>query len=219
MQRILETEVMDDAKEAVAYAEADFSDSNEQFVSDVLSEFGRDLINVIDLGCGPADIPVRLAKSAATTKLKAVDASAEMLRLAREAVQAAGFSDRIELLQARLPDLPLPDHSFELILSKDMLHHLPDPDVLWREVERLGKPGAGVFVMDLVRPDSPEQAAEIVERVAGDEHPLLKEDFYNSLCAAFTVSEVQQQLREASIPLKVEQVSDRHMRIAGYLDT
>ena len=36
------------------------------------------------------------------------------------------------------------------------------------------------------RPETPAAAREIVERVSGAEHPLLKTDFYNSLCAAFT---------------------------------
>ncbi len=98
-----------------------------------------------------------------------------------------------------------------------MLHHLPDPQVLWSEVRRLGKRGAAVFVMDLVRPDSPFEAREIVERVAGKEHPVLKEDFYNSLCAAFTVSEVRSQLQSAGLPLTVEQATARHMRIKGVL--
>ncbi len=68
MERILETEVMDGAIEAIAYANADFSDSNALFVNDVHTEFGKHLVNVIDLGCGPADIPIRLAKTTVTTK-------------------------------------------------------------------------------------------------------------------------------------------------------
>jgi SAM-dependent methyltransferase len=103
------------------------------------------------------------------------------------------------------------------VLSKDMLHHLPDPQVLWSEVRRLGKPGGAVFVMDLIRPDSPLEAREIVERVAGKEHPVLKEDFYNSLCAAFTVAEIRSQLESAGLPLTVEHATARHMRIKGIL--
>jgi hypothetical protein len=61
------------------------------------------------------------------------------------------------------------------------------------------------------------EAREIVERVAGKEHPLLKEDFYNSLCAAFTVEEVRNQLRSAGLPLTVEKATARHMRIKGVL--
>ena len=68
--------------------------------------------------------------------------------------------------------------------------------------------------MDLVRPESPEAAMAIVESVTPNEHPLLKQDFYNSLCAAFTVEEVRDQLRNARLPLEVE-LSARHMRIRG----
>ena len=59
------------------------------------------------------------------------------------------------------------------------------------------------------------EAREIVERVSRDEDPVLKEDFYNSLCAAFTVEEVRAQLGVARLPLHVEQISDRHMRVRG----
>jgi ubiquinone/menaquinone biosynthesis C-methylase UbiE len=114
-----------------------------------------------------------------------------------------------------LPDFALPDHSFDAVLSKDMLHHLPDPQILWREARRLARPGAALYVMDLVRPDSPLEAREIVERVSGGADPVLKQDFYNSLCAAFTVEEVRAQLRAANLPLHVEAVSDRHMRVKG----
>ena len=44
------------------------------------------------------------------------------------------------------------------MLSKDLLHHLPDPMVLWEEIKRLGRPGAAVYVMDLVRPATTEAA-------------------------------------------------------------
>jgi len=116
-----------------------------------------------------------------------------------------------------LPGVALPDGSFDLVLSKDMLHHLPDPQVLWSEVRRLGRPGAAVCVMDLCRPATPAAAHEIVERVSGTEHPLLKTDFYNSLCAAFTADEVRAQLSVAGLPLVVSQLTERHLSVKGHL--
>jgi len=217
MDRVLEPEVMDDRAQVVAYAQADFSESNQLFVDRLIAEFGHALPKVVDLGCGPADVTVRLAKAVHSAHITGVDASAEMLSLAREAVRTARLTDRITLHLGRLPGLGLPEHSFDAVLSKDMLHHLPDPQVLWREAQRLGGRGAAVYVMDLVRPGSPLEAREIVERVAGGEHPILKEDFYNSLCAAFTVEEVRAQLRTAGLHLTVEQASDRHMRVKGRL--
>jgi ubiquinone/menaquinone biosynthesis C-methylase UbiE len=215
MDRVLEPEIMDGEVEADAYARADFSDSNQWYVDHLVREFPQHLARVVDLGCGPAEIPVRLARAVAAAHITAVDGSAAMLRLAHESIRAARIQSRISVHHGRLPDLALPEHSFDAVLSKDMLHHLPDPQVLWREARRLVRPGGAVYVMDLIRPDSPLEAREIVERVSRDADPVLKEDFFNSLCAAFTVDEVRAQLRAADLPLHVEAVSDRHMRVKG----
>ena len=217
MDRILEPEIMDGEAEADAYARADFADSNQWYADHFTGEYPSHLWEVVDLGCGPADVTLRVARAAPHARIVAVDGSAPMLEFARKAVHSAKLSDRVTLHLGRLPGLSLPQHHFDAVLSKDMLHHLPDPQVLWSEVRRLGRPGAAVYVMDLIRPDSPVLAREIVERVAAHEHPVLKEDFYNSLCAAFTVSEIRSQLESAGLPLTVEQVTDRHMRIKGIL--
>jgi len=217
MDRILEPEIMSGEAEAAAYARADFSDSNRWYVEHFIAEFPAHLAAIVDLGCGPADVPVRLARMAYSVRITAVDGSEAMLALARQAVHAAGLSARIRLHLGRLPGLKLPSGACDAVLSKDMLHHLPDPQALWSEARRLGKPGAAVYVMDLVRPSSPAEAREIVELAAGREDPILKQDFYNSLCAAFTVSEVRAQLKAADLPLAVEQASDRHMAIRGNL--
>ena len=217
MDRILEPEIMDDPAQAEAYARADFSDSNQLFVDRLVAQFGGAFREVVDLGCGPADVTVRLARALPAARLTAVDGSEEMLALARKKIRAARLSSRITLRLGRLPGVELPDHSFDAVSSKDMLHHLADAQVLWREAQRLGARGAAVYVMDLVRPTSPLEAREIVERVAHREHPILKEDFYNSLCAAFTVAEVRAQLAAAGLRLTVEQASDRHMMVKGRL--
>jgi ubiquinone/menaquinone biosynthesis C-methylase UbiE len=217
VNRVPEPEVMDAPDQAVAYAHADFSDSNSAYVNELISTYGDDLEHAVDLGCGPGDIIIRVARSRPRARLTAVDASEAMLTIAKEAVARAGFGERIRLVQGRIPGLPIPPRSFTAILSKDMLHHMHDPQGLWQEVQRLGRPGAAVHIMDLMRPASPELAAEIVESVAAGEAPLLKTDFFNSLCAAFTLSEVRDQLKSAGLPLHVEQVSERHMRISGRL--
>ncbi|HTB68779.1 MAG TPA: class I SAM-dependent methyltransferase [Steroidobacteraceae bacterium] len=217
MDRILEPEIMDGEAEAAAYARADFSDSNQAYVADVVRSFPTHLAQVVDLGCGPGDIALRLNRIAATTRIIGVDGSSAMLALARQALRAAGLEANVSFLEARLPGVPLPAGSFDLVLSKDMLHHLPDPQVLWSEVRRLGRPGAAVCVVDLCRPATPAAAQEIVERVSGAEHPLLKTDFYNSLCAAFTAAELREQLSVANLPLAVSQLTERHLCVKGRL--
>ena len=217
MERILEPEIMDDAEQALAYAKADFSTSNQWYVDHLLADFPKNLGNVLDIGCGPADVPVRLARAHPTIRITAIDGSAAMLAHAQRTVQASGLQTRISAAHGYIPGLPFDEHSFDAVLSKDLLHHLPDPMVLWSEARRLGRHGAATYVMDLFRPASPDAARDIVETVAGNEHPILKEDFYNSLCAAFTVEEVRSQIRQSGLELDVIQISDRHMLIRGLL--
>ena len=215
MERVLEPELMDDERQSIAYARADFSSSNQFFVDGVINEFPRPLRTAVDIGCGPGDVMIRLARALPDLRITAIDASAPMIALARGAVMTEGLSDRIELVQGYVPGVALNAHSFDAVLSKDLLHHVPDPSVLWKEIARLARPGAVIYVMDLVRPSTPEEARRIVDRVAAREDPILREDFYNSLCAAFTVDELREQVAAAGLDLEVRQAGDRHAIISG----
>ena len=217
MERILEPEIMNDEQQAFAYAKADFSTSNQWYVDHLLADYPDRIGNVIDIGCGPGDVMLRLANARPAARITAIDGSNAMIELARKAVQNAGLRERVIPLQGYIPGLPLEEHSFDAILSKDLLHHLPDPMVLWSEARRLGRCGAAIYVMDLMRPESPQAARNIVETVAGGELPILRADFYASLCAAFTLDEVNAQVKRSGLPLEVTQVSDRHMVIKGTL--
>ena len=215
MERVLEPELMDDERQSIAYARADFSSSNQFFVDGVINEFPRPLSTAVDIGCGPGDVMMRLARALPDLRITAIDASAPMIALARAAVMTEGLSDRIELVQGYVPGVALNALSFDAVLSKDLLHHVPDPSVLWKEIARLARPGAVIYVMDLVRPSTPEEARRIVDRVAAREDPILREDFYNSLCAAFTVDELREQVAAAGLDLEVRQAGDRHAIISG----
>jgi ubiquinone/menaquinone biosynthesis C-methylase UbiE len=218
MERVLELELMDDPRGADAYARADFSASNQRFVDGLVRDFPQHLRHAADLGCGPADVVIRLARAAPHVRIVAIDGSGPMIDLARRAVVAAGLADRIALEQARLPGIPIDERAFDAVLSKDLLHHLPDPSVLWSEVTRLGRAGAAVYVMDLIRPDRPEDACALTGIVTGAEDPILQKDFYNSLLAAFTMDEVRGQLAAARLDLEVAAAGDgRHLLVRGVL--
>jgi ubiquinone/menaquinone biosynthesis C-methylase UbiE len=217
MERVLEPELMTDEQQALAYAKADFSTSNQWYVEHLLADCPGQLGNILDIGCGPGDVMLRLASARPSVRITAIDGSNAMIELARKAVQSAGLQQRVTPLQGYVPGLPLEERSFDAILSKDLLHHLPDPMVLWSEARRLGRSGAAIYVMDLMRPESPQAAHNVVETVAPNELPILKADFYASLCAAFTLEETKGQVKQSGLPLQVAQVSDRHMVISGVL--
>ena len=69
--------------------------------------------------------------------------------------------------------------------------------------------------MDLIRPESKEAARHIVDSVSGDEDPLLKTDFYNSLLASFNIREVKEQIKRSHLQIDVKAVSSRHYLAKG----
>lgn len=219
MKRVLESEVMADRESALAYAAADFSDVNQDFVASVLSLTDKNTpLEVLDLGCGPADIPILIAEQAPNYTITAIDASFSMIALARKAVRSAGMEKRIILSRRKIPGVEL-SKKYDVLVSNSLVHHLPDPAVFWSEVRRLGRRGSLVYVMDLLRPDSKDEARNIVEKYSGAESPILKQDFFNSLLAAFTLDEVKKQLFVAELSyLTLRQESDRHWAVWGRLN-
>jgi ubiquinone/menaquinone biosynthesis C-methylase UbiE len=213
-----EPELMDDAAEAAAYADADFAEVNTAFV-DRLLELAADRpasLRALDLGTGPGDIPIRLVQRTDGWAVTAVDDSPAMLAIARTDLQRRSPGSSVRFVRADAKDLPLPDASFEVVFSNSILHHITDTASFWAELKRVAAPGALVFLRDLSRPATAREAAAIVAEHAGDESPLLREEFHRSLLSAYTPSEVRSQLSAAGLEeLAVQPVTDRHLDIYG----
>jgi len=221
MERIPEPELMDSEAQASAYAEADFSESNALFTDQFLDRFQQPggTGQLADLGCGPADICIRLCQALPGWRITGLDAGPNMLRHAALAVARARLQDRIGLRFSHLPDPKLPARSFQAVTSNSLLHHLPEPGVLWSTIQQLAAPGAAVQVMDLRRPADQRRAAELVDTYAADAPQVLKDDFYHSLLAAYTPEEVARQLLEHGLGwLEISLPSDRHWLAAGRLN-
>ena len=218
MKRTPEPELMDDALQARAYSEANFVEPHEHFVDLCAQVFEQGFAGtVVDLGCGPGDVSARFARRYPSARVVGIDGAPAMLALGRERMKAAGLSDRVELREAVLPAPGLPG-SFAGGISNSLLHHLGDPLVLWQSIRQLVQPGAPVLVMDLVRPETPARATELVDQYAAGEPEVLRRDFLNSLHAAFTVDEVRTQLASCGLAsLAVDAISDRHLVVSGHL--
>ena len=105
MDRILEPELMDDPAQAEAYAATDFSAENQGFVERFL-EYFPDFSqgHVFDLGCGPGDIPVRLARALPGCRVTGIDASRPMIDLAERVIKGADLVDRVAVRCERFKD-------------------------------------------------------------------------------------------------------------------
>jgi ubiquinone/menaquinone biosynthesis C-methylase UbiE len=219
MQRIPEPDLMNDIAQARAYAGADFEQPHAQFVALFRRQFPHTDVSgqVLDLGCGSCDISWRFARAYPACRIDAIDGAAAMLVHGRECIAHHGLQARIQLHQCYLPDDVLPAVAYDVIISNSLLHHVKDAQLLWQTIIRAAAPGAAVFIMDLMRPDSCQQARALVDEYAAGEAEILRHDFYHSLLAAYTVDEVRAQLAVAGlVGLEVQAVSDRHLIISGF---
>lgn len=209
---------MSDREEVLAYAKADFGEVNQAFVDRLIEVVGPvGEARAVDLGTGPADIPARVLRARPGWHIVAVDASAEMLEYARQEADYEDVAEFLELIQADAKNTGLPAHSFDVIFSNSILHHINEVDAFWSEVKRLGKPGAVIFLRDLCRPNHPESARRFIDLYARNETELLRDEYFRSLCSAYTPTEIRQQLKRAGLKVKVERVTDRHLDIYGRL--
>lgn len=208
-----EPELMEDAAQAEAYAATDFSQPHQEVVTRFAAcfpEFARGA--VLDLGCGTADVTLRFARAFPGARITGVDGAAAMLRCGRRLIRQCDLQGQISLEEILLPAARLEARRFDAVICNSLLHHLADPAVLWRTARACARPGAPIFVMDLLRPESAARAAALVQQHAGDAPELLRRDFYCSLLAAYRPDEVRAQLAAARLAdaLRVEVISDRH---------
>jgi trans-aconitate methyltransferase len=222
VNRVPEEELMDLPLNAQAYANADFSEPNAKFAALFLEKFpGFNGQHVIDLGCGPADITIRLANQYPQARFTGVDGADAMLEIARNNIlQHRSLASRIDVRKAHIgrQEQFAGLGPFHAVVSNSLLHHIRDPLDLWKAVRVLAAPGAAVLVMDLIRPQSLATAEKIVATYAANEPEVLRRDFLNSLLAAYRPAEIMEQLVLADIDsLQIETVSDRHLIVYGLM--
>lgn len=98
---------------------------------------------IADLGCGTGAFAAELARSGA--RVVGVDQSAAMLRVARRATRGL---PNVELHQASLERLPLPDRSCDAALLLLVLSYVAAVEPVLREADRVLAPGGRLVVVD-----------------------------------------------------------------------
>jgi ubiquinone/menaquinone biosynthesis C-methylase UbiE len=220
LPRILEPEVMDSAAEAVDYDSMDHADVNRLFADDFLALIPASpdggTYSVLDVGTGTAQIPIEICRRRTDLRLTAIDLAGHMLQVAQRNVIREGLTARIRLEQIDAKLLPFPAASFDAVISNSIIHHIPEPQLVFREMVRVLRKGASLFVRDLLRPQDQESLERLVAMYAGEANDHQRQMFGDSLHAALSLDEVRQMLRGADFPADwARQTSDRHWTIAG----
>lgn len=217
MERTPEPELMNEQDQAAAYAAADWSESHGRIPGYFRERFPKFVSGqVLDLGCGPADVTVRFVKAFPLVVAMGVDGSDAMLAFGRQRVKNERLESRITLAKHFLPDALLEKQQFDAAICNSLLHHIGDPVALWRTAAKCVKPGSPVLMVDLIRPRDHDTAVRMVNEHAKDAPEILQRDFIASLHAAYTAEEVQLQLDDAGLPkFRVDQVDELHLVVWG----
>jgi len=218
LPRVPEPEVMDDSSEVEAYASAaaqTFLDKIDRtFVEHAFRLLGgKERGRALDIGCGPGQIVLKLARRLKLWKFVGIDRSAAMIKEAcsnlAEVAEAAG---RVDFHIDNGNHLAFPDASFDLVMCNSVLHHLAEPKNLLAEMARVAKPGAAILLRDLRRPGM--LAYPLHVRWHGRRYSAAMYKLYkDSVRAAYTVSELESLL--ACSPLHGAHVFTHHSTHLG----
>jgi ubiquinone/menaquinone biosynthesis C-methylase UbiE len=104
---------------------------------------------VVDVGCGFGRSFKLLREKFAAQHLIGVDIDRDILAAAT--AQAARDGVDVDFLRASSSDLPLADHSADLMFCHQTLHHLVSQDGALREFRRVLKPGGVLLVAESTR--------------------------------------------------------------------
>lgn len=99
--------------------------------------------DVLDVGCGTAVLLAHLQSTRSTSSLAGVDASAEMLEIAR-----ARMAPGIPLKKCWAEEMPFADGSFDTVVSCNMFHFIRRPGDALNEMIRVLRPGGLLVITD-----------------------------------------------------------------------
>jgi len=118
---------------------------------------GRD---VLDVGCGTGGPALRLVSEYGARRVHGIDIGIHQVERARARAEASGLSDRLTFTRVEPGALPLSDASFDLVFSADVLVHVEDKALMFREMARVVRSGGELLVSDHLLGD-PDAATEV----------------------------------------------------------
>ena len=213
MNRILEPEVMDTWLEATAYDAMDFTAVNTAFATDAML-LDPHAVKVLDIGTGTARIPILMCQQRPQYLFTAIDLAQSMLIIGQRNVEEAQLTQRIRLERVDSKRMPYPDLEFDMVISNSLVHHLPEPYLLFQQIKRLIKLDGAILIRDLIRPENEQAVNELVTKFSSNYDPQQQLLFEDSLKAALTLAEVRELIDRVGLTqVKLSQTSELHWTI------
>jgi ubiquinone/menaquinone biosynthesis C-methylase UbiE len=156
---------------------------------------------VLDVGTGPGIFPIFLSKALPNVQFKAIDLSPVMVEISRKNAIEAGLRDGIDFQVGSAYSLPCEDHSLDLLLCINTLHHLDQPIAFFNEAARALKEGGGFVIVDFHRDTSFIFVGifNLFWKFFFGKYPEAKRGFLESVYSSYTIEECRTFLKQSKL--------------------
>ena len=103
---------------------------------------------MISLGSGAGGVELAIARQARHAQIVCLDLNRELLEMARRAAQQEGLN--IEVQQADLNLVELPERAFDLVFCHASLHHVLELEHVVEQIRRTLRPGGELVIVEIV---------------------------------------------------------------------
>ena len=207
MNRNPEPELMNNKEQVKAYARADFSISENnfmKFIKDYLSQNQISIKNndlIVDLGCGPGNITEKLSLSWPDLKIVGIDGSKEMILEAESRKNNFNSHNKFKNLTYICQDIKkikldeiTNTQKIKLLVSNSLIHHITDINDFFDCIVSLSNKETINFHKDLKRPIDEKSALKLKKECSSQYSTILTKDYYASLLASYRKNELQNKI-------------------------
>ena len=155
----------------------------------------------LDVGTGPGVFPIFISKALPEIRIKGIDLSPVMIELAKKNAIDEGVKERMEFEVGSAYSLPCEDHSIDLLLCINTLHHLDRPVDFFNEVARALKENGAFVIVDFHRDTSSVIVGifNLFWRAFFGKHPKARNGFLESVRSSYTLEECRNFLEESKL--------------------
>jgi ubiquinone/menaquinone biosynthesis C-methylase UbiE len=150
----------------------------------------------LEIGPGPGYLGLEWLKKTEGTTLRALEISAEMIKMAEKNAIEYGLQNRVKYVEGDAQKMPFEDNTFDGVFTNGSLHEWSQPSRIFNEVYRCLKPGGKYLISDMRRDMNPFVKWFLKLMTKPKE---IRPGLISSINASYTVQEIQSILSKTDL--------------------
>jgi ubiquinone/menaquinone biosynthesis C-methylase UbiE len=175
------------------------------FVKFILDELKvKSFSKVLELGPGPGWISILMVKENPTLNVAGLEISEDMIRIANKNVDEEAVQNNIMFIHGDAKDMnQISNHSYDVVISHDSLHHWDNPSSVFNEIIRVLKSN-GIFCIKDGRRNIGFRAKLIFNIIKLFIPKIMSYYWKTSIMASYTPQEIQEILDKTALKDKYD---------------